>query len=225
MSNRRAVGRPMEILLVEDDARLGPQIREYLRREGYETVLLRDGEQALPVAAAGGFDLLILDLMLPGTHGLDVLKRLRTQSDLPVLVLSARNETTDKVRALGLGADDYVTKPFWPEELLARVQARLRRPLLQRSDTVTLGDLAIDLAARRVSAGGDPIGKLHHLSGQPMKGGRQATICLKCRQDDGLDRVVWEGIYWPGPQSEWPEKDLRIKIGRKIFGVGYMESD
>ncbi len=75
------------------------------------------------------------------------------------------------------------------------------------------------------TASGDPIGKLRHLSGQPMKGGRPAPICLKCRQDDGLDRVVWEGIYWPGPQSEWPEKDFRIKIGRKIFGVGYMESD
>ena len=75
------------------------------------------------------------------------------------------------------------------------------------------------------TAGGDPIGSLEHISGQPVKGGRQSPICLKCRKDDGLDRVVWEGIYWPGPQSEWPEKDLRVAIGRKIFGIGYMEPD
>ncbi|MDJ0817537.1 MAG: hypothetical protein QNJ58_15110 [Desulfobacterales bacterium] len=75
------------------------------------------------------------------------------------------------------------------------------------------------------TAGGDPIGKLRHISGQPVKSGRRAPICLKCRLDGGLDRVVWEGIYWPGPQSEWPEKNLRIKIGRKIFGLGYMEPD
>jgi two-component system response regulator MtrA len=142
-----------KILLIEDDARLGQQISESLESEGYATTLFRDGREAM-AAAPDEFDLLILDLMLPGVHGLDILKRLRIHSDVPVLILSARNETIDKVRALGLGADDYVTKPFWPEELLARVRARLRRPLLQRADMVTLGDLAIDLAARRVLVAG-----------------------------------------------------------------------
>lgn len=75
------------------------------------------------------------------------------------------------------------------------------------------------------TAGGEPIGHLRHISGQPVKSGRQAPVCLKCRRGNGLDRVVWEGIYWPGPQDEWPEKDLRVKIGRKIFGIGYMEPD
>ena len=139
------------ILIVEDDVKLGEQIRECLDRNGYEATWVRTGEEAL-LLSPSEFGLLILDLMLPGTHGLDVLKRLRVGSDLPVLILSARNETTDKVRAFGLGADDYVTKPFWPEELLARVRARLRRPLLQRADVIELGELVIDLAARRVSA-------------------------------------------------------------------------
>lgn len=87
--------------------------------------------------------------MLPGAHGFDVLKRLRGESEVPVLVLSARNDTQDKVRALELGADDYVTKPFWPEELLARVRAHLRRPALSTA-VVELGELKVDLRASRV---------------------------------------------------------------------------
>jgi two-component system response regulator MtrA len=92
----------------------------------------------------------ILDLMLPGVHGLDMLKELREHSDVPVLVLSARNETLDKVRALKLGADDYMTKPFWPDELVERVRARLRRPALSRDGRLEVGRLAIDVDARRV---------------------------------------------------------------------------
>jgi DNA-binding response OmpR family regulator len=95
--------------------------------------------------------------MLPGTHGLDILKELRQHSDLPVLVLSARNETKDKVRALELGADDYVTKPFWPEELLARVAARLRRPVLARSSVVAAGHLSINLDHRQVTVSGKDV--------------------------------------------------------------------
>jgi len=75
------------------------------------------------------------------------------------------------------------------------------------------------------SAGGEPVGILHHISGQPIKGGSRSPICLKCRKDNGLDRVVWEGIYWPGAQSEWPDKALRISIGRMIFGPAYTEPE
>lgn len=75
------------------------------------------------------------------------------------------------------------------------------------------------------TAGGEPIGTLHQISGQPVNRGSKSPICLKCRKDNGLDRVVWQGIYWPGPQREWPDKDLRIIIGRKIFGNGYMEPE
>jgi len=75
------------------------------------------------------------------------------------------------------------------------------------------------------SVGGEPVGSLHHVSGQPLTKGKKPPICLKCRQDKGLDRVVWEGIYWPGSQAEWPDKDLRISIGRKVFGSGYIEPE
>src|SRR5262245_7475162 len=144
------------ILLVEDDARLGEQVVNGLRDAGFDPTWVRDGKAAMAVAPEP-FALFVLDLMLPGAHGLDVLKKLRQESDVPVLVLSARNDTRDKVRALELGADDYVTKPFWPEELVARIQARLRRPALQRSTLVEVGELTIDTQARQVLVAGEPV--------------------------------------------------------------------
>jgi DNA-binding response OmpR family regulator len=144
------------ILLVEDDSSLGDQIVTHLKREGFEATWIRDGHEALD-ADPKGFDLVVLDLMLPGAHGLDILKTYRELAETPVLVLSARNETPTKVRALSLGADDYVTKPFWPEELLARIQARLRRPTLQSGDVIENGAVRIDLASRVVEISGQRI--------------------------------------------------------------------
>jgi two-component system response regulator MtrA len=136
------------ILLVEDDEKLGQQVLEQLREAGHAAAWLRDGASALRTEPRD-YGLLVLDLMLPGAHGLDVLKHWRSKSDAPVLVLSAKTDTTIKVRALELGADDYLTKPFWPEELLARVQARLRRPALAREGVLETGALRVDLNARR----------------------------------------------------------------------------
>jgi len=141
------------ILLVEDDAQLGAQIVSHLERAGFDCVWVRDGDEArrAPVTEV---DLVVLDLMLPGTYGMDLLKLYRRRSEVPVMILSARDDSADKVRALKLGADDYVTKPFWPEELIARVTARLRRPTMERSDVVRVGALGIDLAAHRVEVDG-----------------------------------------------------------------------
>jgi two-component system response regulator MtrA len=138
------------ILVVEDDEALGAQIERELRDAGYAVERLRDGDAAARRDPTD-FDLVILDLMLPGTYGLDVLKRMREKSDVPVLILSARQETRDKVRGLELGADDYLVKPFWPEELLARVKARIRRPALERSNVKRFGAIAIDLEAKSVT--------------------------------------------------------------------------
>ena len=142
------------ILLLEDDAELGAQISGQLRGAGLEVVWWRRG-RTIEAEDAAAIKLLILDLMLPGTHGLDVLRELRACTvDLPVLILSARNTSEDKVRALRLGADDYMTKPFWPEELLERVRARLRRPRIERAEVIALGPLRLDLAARELSREG-----------------------------------------------------------------------
>lgn len=148
---------PCRILLVEDDDRLGRQVRGHLERAGFTVTWLTDGAAALQADLAG-VALVVLDLMLPGADGLDVLKRVRAQADVPVLVLSARQDARDRVRALTLGADDFVAKPFWPEELIARVAARLRRPVLAREGVLEVGAVELDLTARRVRVDGADAG-------------------------------------------------------------------
>jgi DNA-binding response OmpR family regulator len=148
---------PDKILLIEDDQELGAQIVESLKKAGFDPTWWRAGRHIEP-AHLQGLVLVILDLMLPTTYGLDILKELRSSgAEVPVLVLSARNDTADKVRALKLGADDYMTKPFWPEELIERVRARVRRPALQRGDALEIGKLRLDLASRAVSVDGGPV--------------------------------------------------------------------
>jgi two-component system response regulator MtrA len=146
------------ILLVEDDHALGTQVRQSLIDAGCEVTWHTRADTAQD-ADFEGLDLIILDLMLPGGHGLDVLKQIRSHSHpVPVLILSARGETRDKVRALELGADDYLTKPFWPEELLARVKARLRRPgLVRLPGSIEAGPLVIDPDGRSVTCDGSPL--------------------------------------------------------------------
>lgn len=144
------------ILLIEDDVELGSQIVRRLDSAGFATTWWKEGRTP-DRAALASTDLVVLDLMLPGMYGLDLLKSLRVSSDVPVLVLSARNDTSDKVRALQLGADDYMTKPFWPEELVERVRARLRRPTLARSDVVEIGPLRIDRSKRDVQVDGQAV--------------------------------------------------------------------
>ena len=103
-----------------------------------------------------------------------------------------------------------------------------RNILFEHPDAIGVAYKVLDCGCALLcgtSAGGDPAGSLQHISGQPVKRRTASPICLKCKKDNGLGRVVWDGIYWPGSQSEWPEKDLRISIGRKIFGPGYMEPE
>jgi two-component system response regulator MtrA len=145
------------ILLVEDDHELGAQIVSHLERAGFSALWWTEGQSVLGGALPADIALVILDLMLPGADGMDMLKELRESSELPLLVLSARNDTDTKIRALKLGADDYMTKPFWPEELIERVRARLRRPLLAREATVEVGELRIDVAGRSARVAGKPV--------------------------------------------------------------------
>jgi len=138
------------ILLVEDDIALGQQVVETLSRAGFEPHWLQDGDAARAINP-DDYRMIILDLMLPGTYGMDLLKRYRVKSEVPVLILSARDDTADKIRGLKLGADDYVTKPFFPEELIARVHACLRRPTLVGTERLIVGPIQVDLERREVT--------------------------------------------------------------------------
>ena len=141
---------PNRILLVEDDVALGQQVVQTLSQAGFDPQWIQDGDAARDLDP-DDYRVIVLDLMLPGTYGMDLLKRYRMKSEVPVLILSARDDTADKIRGLKLGADDYVTKPFFPEELVARIQACLRRPNLVGTERLVVGAIQVDLERREVS--------------------------------------------------------------------------
>jgi len=149
------------ILVADDDPHIVELVSLYLRRAGYGVETAADGDQVLRRTAESSPALIVLDIMMPGTDGLQVCRALRRRSDVPILLLTARSSDIDKVAGLRFGADDYVTKPFNPDELVARVEAILRRshatePRAQ-SDTIAVGALAIDLPGRAVSVAGRPL--------------------------------------------------------------------
>ena len=147
-----------KILLVEDEEKLARVVELELRYEGYEVEKAFDGREGLEKALSGGFDLILLDIMLPSMSGMEVLRRLRRESQVPVIMVTARDTVVDKVSGLDSGADDYITKPFEIEELLARIRAALRkRPVRQEEAVLTAGPLAMDPERHEVTVKGTPV--------------------------------------------------------------------
>src|SRR5215472_3120191 len=138
------------LLIVEDDVELCDLLAERFKRDGFSLEAVHDGVRGLERALSGKFKLVILDLMLPCLDGLDVLRKLRAQSGIPVLILTARGEDVERILGLEIGADDYLPKPFNPRELIARVRAILRRSSSVTSDgeRLTAGDITLDTGAR-----------------------------------------------------------------------------
>ncbi len=148
----------MHVLLVEDSVRLRDSLTDGLQRSGYGIDAAADGEQALRYARHNDYDIIILDLMLPKVDGLTVLKELRAAEDpTHILILTARDSVDDRVEGLRLGADDYLTKPFAFEELVARLEALTRRSYRQKNPRITVGPLEIDTSARLVHCQGDEL--------------------------------------------------------------------
>lgn len=147
------------ILVIEDDPNIAKLIRDYLTQAGFRVLVATDGHRALALAAETSPDLVVLDLGLPGRDGLDVLRELRRGSGVPVIIVTARGEETDRIVGLELGADDYVVKPFSPKELVARARALFRR--LEARDEppgmLRAGEVEIDVSRRRVLVGARPI--------------------------------------------------------------------
>jgi two-component system, OmpR family, response regulator CpxR len=150
------------ILVIDDDVELCHLVGEYLHSEGLTVECVHDGESGLKKAEAGEYLLAVLDVMLPGINGFEVLRRIRAKSRLPVLLLTARGEDVDRIVGLEIGADDYLPKPFNPRELVARIRAILRRTRTDGSsapapDVVRVGDVELDPATRTVRLDGQPI--------------------------------------------------------------------
>jgi two-component system, OmpR family, response regulator len=148
----------MKILVVEDDRTVGQYVKRGLEEQRYQADLVEDGLEGLRLASGGRYDLIVLDLRLPELNGLEVLRTLRDRGNTtPILVLTAQDAVDFKVQALRSGADDYVTKPFSFEELLARVEALGRRPKEIRSPVLRVGDLELDMESREVKRAGERI--------------------------------------------------------------------
>ena len=149
-----------KILVVEDETKIARLVRDYLEHAGFEAVVVGDGETALASARRSRPDLVVLDLGLPGRDGLDVARVLRRTSSVPIVMLTARGDETDRVVGLELGADDYVVKPFSPKELVARVRAVLRRTQAARAggpEVLRVADVEVDLPRMRVAVAGRPV--------------------------------------------------------------------
>jgi DNA-binding response OmpR family regulator len=151
---------PARILVADDDRNIVDLVRMYLQKAGYDVVVARDGDEAQRELRNNGYDLAILDIMMPGPDGLQIVRALRRRSELPVIFLSARTSDIDKVAGLQFGADDYVTKPFNPAELVARVQSVLRRSRSlaePAGEHISIGELRMDVPNRTATVKGEPL--------------------------------------------------------------------
>lgn len=222
------------VLVVDDEPKILKLARDYLERGGYQVLTATDGTQAVAIAKQQRLQMVVLDLNLPGMDGLEVCRRLRRFSDVPIIMLTARVDETDRLIGLELGADDYITKPFSPRELVARVRAVLRRASgdLRHDDVIRIHDLEIDLSGHRVTRGGEEIALsrtefnlLVTLAKHPGQAFSRAQLL------NHIHGVVWEGY---DRSIDAHIKNLRRKIEPDsvsasgepfyiltVFGVGY----
>ena len=219
-----------KVLVVEDEAKIARTLRLYLEQAGYLVVAIQDGAQALPAFRHERPDLVILDLLLPHTDGWEICRQIRRESGTPIIMLTARSEEADKLIGLELGADDYVTKPFSPREVVARVRVVLRRSrgLVQPPQIIRTGELLIDLDTRTASVSAHPIeltpiefDLLSTLARHPGQVFTRLQL-LEATQgsvSEGYERTIDQHI-----------KNLRAKFGDDarrpryiltVFGVGY----
>lgn len=220
------------ILLVEDEEKIARFIELELGFEGYEVEKAFTGRDGLALALERPFDLILLDIMLPGLNGLEVLRRLRQHSDVPVIMLTARDEVMDKVTGLDMGANDYITKPFAIEELLARIRAHLRvsndEDEMPANSILRVGELSLNTDSRECFYGKDPI--------DLTKREFDLLHCLlenegRVMSRDQLLEKVWDFTFDGGTNTvdvyvrylrAKIEEPYEIKLIRTVRGVGYM---
>jgi DNA-binding response OmpR family regulator len=216
------------ILVVEDEPEIARLLRSYLEREGYAVVLARDGEAALRALEETSPDLVVLDLMLPRLDGWQVIRAIRETSRVPVIMLTARDGLEDKVAGLELGADDYVTKPFSPREVVARVRAVLRRNRWGGREEARFGDLHINYLSREVRRKDEPITLtptewklLEVLSAHPGQVFTRAQLIERIYgySYEGLERTIDAHVKNLRQKIESDPKEPRYVL--TVYGVGY----
>jgi DNA-binding response OmpR family regulator len=229
-STMRAMAR---ILVVDDEPKIVRLVRDYLEHGGFEVVVARDGREALMRARSERPDLVVLDLGLPGLDGLDVTRGLRRESGVPLIMLTARDSETDKVLGLELGADDYVTKPFSPRELVARIRAVLRRhERSEAPETIRVGELHLDVARLRVQVSGRSV---------PLTASEFDLLLTMARQPGRvftraqlLDAIHGQAIESYERAIDAHVKNIRRKLEddprrprylETVYGVGYRLAD
>ena len=214
------------ICVVEDESVIASAVAARLRAEGFEVEIANDGPSGVALCDRARPDLVVLDVMLPGMDGLEVCRRVQRDRPVPVLMLTARGEETDVLVGLGVGADDYMTKPFSPRELVARVRALLRRVERRPApvgDAVRVGELELDPATRRVHVGGEPV----HLT--PTEFDLLALLAARpgvVYTREQLLADVWGWRDGSGQRTvDSHVRGLRAKLGaglvRTVHGVGY----
>jgi DNA-binding response OmpR family regulator len=225
----------LRALVVDDEPPLVKVLASYLEREGFEVATASDGERAVELAGELDPDVILLDLMLPGIDGIEACRRIRSFSDAYIVMLTARVEEIDRIVGLSTGADDYVTKPFSPGELMARVRAMLRRPRAPRGtagDTRHFGDLEIDPGAREVRRAGEPV-ELTKIEFDLLEALSAAPRVVFSR-GQLLERVWGEGWFGDDHVVDVHVANLRGKLGddprapryvRTVRGVGYRMGD
>lgn len=215
------------ILIVEDEAKIADIVKAYLQNEGFKVSVAKNGESALSMLK-NGFDLIILDLMLPDIQGEDICKAIRDDSDIPIIILTAKSGEDDRIKGLGIGADDYVVKPFSPRELVARVKAHLRRVYNKRAYSFNNKDLIIDVGRFEVKKAGSSITLtqtefklLRHLAEHPEQiFTRLQLVNIILGYDfEGYDRTIDAHIKNIRHKIEDdPKEPTYIKT---VYGVGY----
>jgi two-component system, OmpR family, alkaline phosphatase synthesis response regulator PhoP len=219
------------ILVVDDDRNIVQLVRMYLEKDGYQVAVAYDGEEALALSRSYRPDLVVLDLMLPTVDGLEVCKRIRWDSSVPIIMLTARTTETDKLFGLDLGADDYVTKPFSPRELLARIRAVLRRgpgaEELSGPDELTIGALVIHPKRRQVTVRDRPINltptEFNLLRVMALAPGQVFTRAQLIEKAFGYDFEGFErnvDVHITSLRRKLEAGD-KTKLIKTVYGLGY----
>ncbi|MFW9176381.1 MtrAB system response regulator MtrA [Corynebacterium amycolatum] len=221
-----------KILVVDDDPAIAEMLTMVMEREGFDTVVVDDGLEAVKAAERENPDLILLDLMLPGMGGVDVCRTVRETSAVPIIMLTAKTDTVDVVLGLESGADDYVTKPFKPKELVARVRARLRRQEDSPSEALEVGDLTIDVPGHAVFRNGKEISLtplefdlLHTLASRPKQVFSRDELLEKVwgYQHTSDTRLVNVHVQRLRSKIELDPENPQIVL--TVRGVGYKTGD